>query len=318
MKNRVCEILKIKYPIIQGGMGNVSDAGLASAISNAGGLGTIGVGTLPIKEAVERMKTMREGTTQSCCVNIPVSVHPNAKQAAEEAVNHGIPIVSLSAGNPKPFIPFFKEHGVTVICVTASVKQAKKAEEAGADIIVCEGYEAAGINSPLESTTLTLVPQIKDAVKIPVIAAGGIADGRGMAAVMSLGADGVQMGTRFIATEEAPFHKEYKQMVLNANDQATVIVGRKHDRIRRLMRTEYADKLLEMEKGILSLEEFMALTDESLHVKGAMAGELDKGFINSGQIAGLIHETPSVKELLKTMMGDAQQALLKAISQFET
>lgn len=309
MNNRVCNLLDIDYPIIQGGMGNISDPRLAAAISNAGGLGTIGVGTLPVNEAISRMKKMKELTVRSCCVNLPISVHPDAQAIAEAVVEAGIPVVSLSAGNPKPLLPFFKANGVRVMCVTASVRQAQKAEEAGADLVVCEGYEAAGINSPLETTTMTLVPQIADAVTIPVIAAGGIADGRGLAAALSLGAEGVQMGTRFIATQEASFHDSYKQKIIEADDQATMIIGRTYNRIRRLLKTDYARSISEQEQTGLTLEEFMDKTNEDHHVAGAVLGDLGKGFLNSGQIAGVINHIPRVHDLLKEMTECAQKIL---------
>lgn len=222
-----------------------------------------------------------------------------------------IPVVVLSAGNPAPFIPKFKERGLTVICVVASVKHAKKAEQAGADIVVAEGYEAAGINATEESTTMTLIPQIVDAVDIPVIAAGGIGDGRGLAAALSLGASGVQMGTRFIATQEGAFHENYKQKLIEATDTETTIVGRSYGKIRRLMKTPYALELLKEEASGADVEVFINKTTEDYHRKGAVEGDFDKGFINSGQIAGLINDIPTVEELLERMKKQAKETLNK-------
>lgn len=315
--NPLCHTLNIKHPILQGGMGNISDPGLAAAVSEAGGLGTIGVGTMPIHEVEEKIKQMKEATTKPCCVNIPLSVHPNVEEIMNLVINYRIPVVSLSAGNPAPYIKRFHAHGIKVICVTAAVKQAVKAEASGADVIVCEGYEAAGINSNLESTTMTLVPQIAKHVSVPLVAAGGIADGRGLAAALSLGASGVQMGTRFIATKEAPYHSEYKNKILEATDSATTIVGRPYNKIRRLMKTPYSEVLLQKESKGMTQQEFMEMTSEAIHIKGALHGQMEDGFINSGQIAGLIADCPSVHDLIQGMLKEADSTLNRVNSLLE-
>lgn len=304
--NPLYQLLDIKYPIIQGGMGNVSNAPLTAAISESGGLGTIGIGTFQPDEIEELITQTKKLTDKPFAVNIPLSVSPAVKETAMLMFQYGVPVVVLSAGNPAPFIPKFKARGVTVICVVASVKHARKAEKAGADIIVAEGYEAAGINATEESTTMTLIPQVVDAVNIPVVAAGGIGDGRGLAAAMALGASGVQMGTRFIATHEGVFHENYKQKLIEAGDTETVIVGRSYGKIRRLMKTPYAKLLLDDETGGADLQSFMDKTTEDYHRKGAVEGNLEEGFINSGQIAGLVHDIPTVSELLERMMNEAQ------------
>ncbi len=303
------EVLNIKYPIIQGGMGNISNAILTSSISNARGLGTIGVGTMTPTEIEQILAETCSLTSYPFAVNIPLSVSSYIKEILLLLVKYKVPIVSLSAGNPAPYIPFLKENGLKVICVVASVKQAIKAELAGADIIVAEGYEAAGINSNLESTTLTLIPQIVSAVTVPVVAAGGIGDGKGLAAMLALGASGVQMGTRFIATKEAPFHQNYKGKLLQSNDTDTVIVGRTVGKIRRLMNTPYAQKLLQFEKEGISLENFDLMTTEEQHRAGAIEGNLENGFINGGQISGYIDDIPSVEELLTRMMSEAKEQI---------
>ena len=225
MKN-ICTLLNIESPIIQGGMGNISNAPLTTAISEAGGLGTIGVGTRTPEEVQEMILEVKRKTKKPFALNIPITVTEHLREMLDLAITHQIPIVSLSAGNPGPYIPLLHEHGIKVIVVVASVKHAQKAEKAGADLVVAEGYEAAGINSDLEITTFALIPQIANAVSIPVVAAGGIADGKGLAAALALGASGVQMGTRFIATKEAPMHPSYKQLLLDASDTDTVIFGR--------------------------------------------------------------------------------------------
>lgn len=310
--NILTDILNIKYPIIQGGMGNISNAILTAAVSEAGGLGTIGAGTMPPEDVEKIIEETRSLTNKPFAVNVALSVSPYVKEILSLVIKHKIPAVSLSAGNPTPFIPKLHEKGVKVIAVAASVRQALKAETAGADIIAAEGYEAAGINSSLETTTLVLIPQITGVVSVPVVAAGGIGDGKGLAAMLALGASGVQMGTRFIATKEAPFHPQYKQKIIEASDHETLIVGRSVGRIRRVLSTGYANKLLDYEKQGISLDEFNKLTSEDYHKIGAINGNGDEGFMNSGQIAGLIADLPSVKELLDNMIEDAKLQLHKA------
>lgn len=315
--NNLTRALKIRYPIIQGGMGNISNSILAAAVSNAGGLGTIGAGTMNPEEIEKIILETKELTKKPFAVNVALSVSPYVKEILGLAVKHSVAAVSLSAGNPAPFIHKLHEHGIKVITVVASVKQAIKAETAGADVLVAEGYEAAGINSPNETTTLTLIPQIARAVSVPVAAAGGIADGLGLAAMLVLGASAVQMGTRFIATQEAPFHDSYKQKILEASDTDTIIVGRSVGRIRRVINTPYATKLLEAENQGISLEAFNELTAEDNHKIGALLGDGENGFMNSGQISGYIQDLPTVSELLQKMMLDAEITLQKTTEIFK-
>ncbi|MBF0707134.1 MULTISPECIES: NAD(P)H-dependent flavin oxidoreductase [Bacillales] len=314
---RVCQLFSIRYPIIQGGMGNISSPILASAVSEAGGLGTIGTGTLSLEEVESLLLDMKQRTAKPFALNIPITVTTDLKGMCELAVKHAVPIVSLSAGNPAPYVPFLKECGIKVICVTASVKQAKKAEESGADLIVGEGYEAAGINSPLEITTMTLIPQLVASVQIPVIAAGGIGDARGFAAALALGAEGVQMGTRLIATEESPYHERYLTKLLEANDTETVIVGRSVGKVRRVLRTEYADQLLKAELSGVKPEDFAAMTDEEKHRIGAVEGRLGDGFINGGQISGIVKSIPSVQKLFEDMVEGALLIYKNKLEEFE-
>ncbi|MFD1019211.1 NAD(P)H-dependent flavin oxidoreductase [Thalassobacillus hwangdonensis] len=315
---QLCDLLNINYPIIQGGMGNISNAPLAAAVSEAGGLGTIGAGTMEPAELEQKIVEAQSMTSRPIAVNIAIKVTPYLKEIVELVIKHDVPVVSLSAGNPAPLIPVFKEKGIKVITVTASVRQAVKAEQAGADVIVAEGYEAAGINSNLELTTMTLIPQIAAAVKVPVVAAGGIGDGRGLAAVLSLGASGVQMGTRLIATKEAPFHDAYKQTLLEAKENDTVIVGRTVGKVRRVMNTPYAQKLLESEKNGVSVEDFDQMTSEDYHKQGAIEGKLSEGFINGGQVSGLIADLPTVKQLLTSMMEEAEARITSIRASFST
>ena len=232
-------------------------------------------------------------------------------------MKHKLSVVSLSAGNPAPYIPALHEHGITVIVLVASVKHAQKAEAAGADILVAEGVEAAGINSNLELTTFTLIPQIVKHAHVPVIAAGGIGDGKGLAAALMLGASGVQMGTRLIATKEAPFHDMYKHKLVKATDTETLLIGRSVGKLRRILKTPYAMKLCDLEKTGMTPEQYGELTSEKQHIKGAIEGDMDNGFINSGQIAGLIDYIPTVKELLDSMMEEAEGRLNESIKAFK-
>ena len=314
----ITEQLHIKYPIIQGGMGNISNAPLTAAVSEAGGLGTIGSGTMSPDEVEHIILETKKRTNKPFALNIAITVTPYIKELVELVIKHQIPVVSLSAGNPAPVIPVLHDHGVKVIAVVASVKHAQKAEAAGADILVSEGFEAAGINSNLELTTFTLIPQIAQSVGIPVLAAGGIGDGKGLAAALMLGASGVQIGTRLIATKEAPFHHTYKQNLVHASDTDTVIVGRSVGRVRRMLKTPYAHKLRNIEEQGMTLEQYNEMTSEKQHVTGAIAGDLENGFINSGQVAGLISGIPSVKELLDSMMEEASRQINRVAMDFIT
>ncbi len=301
----ICELLSIRYPIIQGGMGNISHAALTAAVSEAGGLGTIGAGTMTPREVEAIILETKSKTNAPFAVNIALTVSPYVSELVNLVIKHQIPVVSLSAGNPVPYISIFREHGIKVMVVVASDKHAQKAEAAGADILIAEGFEAAGINSSLELTTFTLIPQIANVVSIPVVAAGGIGDGKGLAAAFMLGASGIQMGTRLIATKDGGFSEEYKKKLVQASGLDTRIVGRSVGRVRRILKTGYTEKLLEAEKKGINLEEFNELTSEEKHINGAIYGDTDNGFINSGQVAGLITSIPSVKELFTDMMEEA-------------
>ncbi|HWO78333.1 MAG TPA: nitronate monooxygenase [Bacillus sp. (in: firmicutes)] len=309
--NELCRLLDIQYPIIQGGMGNISHPVLTAAVSNAGGLGTLGVGTMTPKEIETKIIETKQKTDKPFSVNIPIQVSTDPKAMIKLVIEHQIPAVTLSAGNPAPYIPKLHEHGIKVLVVVGNIRQAAKAVEAGADVIIGEGFEAAGINSPQELTTLTLVQQLTEAVSVPIVAAGGISNGRGLAAMMMLGAQGVQMGTRFVATKDAPFSSAYKEKILRATDHCTVVLGRKVGRVRRVLKTAYAESLLEKENENLSLEEWAQLTSEEYHIKGAIEGNEIEGFMNSGQIAAIIHDLPSVDELLQTMMQELIDSVKK-------
>ena len=311
--NQLCSVLAIQFPIIQGGMGNISSPKLAAAVSNAGGLGTIGCGTMTPAEVEERIVATKELTQKPFALNVPINVNPHTKELLQLAITHKIPVVSLSAGNPTLYIEKLHAHQIRVIAVVASVKQALKAAQGGADVIVAEGYEAAGINSNLELTTFTLIPQVVDAVSVPVVAAGGIGDGRGLAAAFMLGAAGVQMGTRFIATEEMPVHPTYKQRLLDATDIETVILGRSVGQVRRVLQSPYASSLLADEAEGITLVDYQERTSEIFHIKGAIEGQEQVGFMNSGQIAGIIQDLPTVATLIENMVEEAQNCLNRTL-----
>ncbi len=298
--SRLCTKLQIDVPIIQGGMGNISHAELTAAVSNAGGLGTIGCGTMTPVEVKQLIDATRSLTSRPFALNIAIRVSPYTEQLIELAIEERIPVVSLSAGNPAPFLSKLREAGIRTIGVVASVKQAIKAEQSGVDILVAEGVEAAGINSPLELTTMTLIPQITDHVTLPVLAAGGIGDGRGLAAAWMLGAEGVQLGTRLIATQESRVHEHYKRHLVQADDLGTRIIGREVGQVRRVLNGPYVDALQPT-----SLAAFQEQTNESFHIKGALEGDETAGYVNAGLVSGLIDDVPTVAELFNRMMDDA-------------
>lgn len=307
--NLFCRQLQITYPIIQGGMGNISNAPLAAAVSEAGGLGMIGCGTMAPAEVEAIIIETKRLTNKPFGINIAINVTADIEQMIKLIEKYDIPVVSLSAGNPGPYISRLKQMNRCVLAVVASVKHAQKAKELGADILVAEGVEAAGINATSELTTFTLIPQITGAVDIPVLAAGGIGDGKGLAAAMALGASGVQLGTRLIATEEAPFHETYKKHILNAEATDAVLIGRTAGPLRRVLNTPSIEALRLLEQDGEPEETYRALTSEAYHRKGALDGDLESGFVNSGQVAGLITDIPTVNDLFKRMMTGAEKQM---------
>ena len=299
MKN-FAEMIGIKYPVIQGGMANIATAELASAISNAGGLGLIGAGGYDanwVREEIRKCKTM---TDKPFGVNIML-MSPHAPDIAKVIVEEGVKIVTTGAGSPGIYMEEWKKHGITIIPVVPSAALAKRMERMGADAVVCEGTEAGGHIGEL--TTMAMVPQVVDAVNIPVIAAGGIADKRGVLAAFALGAKGVQIGTVLLATKECPVHDNYKQMVVNAKDTDTVVTGRQTKApvrvIKNMMSTEYLAMSL---KGV-DIMELEKLTLGSLR-RAVFDGDKDRGSFMAGQVAGLVHEVKSVKDVLSDLFDD--------------
>lgn len=305
MDTRITELLGIEYPIIQGGMAWVAEYHLAAAVSNAGGLGLIGAASAPAEVVREQIRKSKALTDKPFGVNVML-LNPNAEEVAQVIVEEGVKVVTTGAGNPSKFLPMWKEAGVKVIPVVASVAMAKMMERMGADGVVAEGMESGGhIGS---TTTLALVPQVVDAVSIPVIAAGGIADGRGVAAAFVLGAEAVQLGTRFVVAKESIVHSNYKEKVIKAKDIDSVITGTTTGHPVRCIRNNMTREYIKMEKEGADFMELEKLTLGSLR-KAVMDGDVVNGTLMAGQIAGLIKEEKSCKEIVEEMMADAKCVL---------
>ena len=307
MKTRITELLGIEYPIIQGGMAWVAEYHLAAAVSEAGGLGIIGAASAPPEVVREQIQKVKELTDKPFGVNVML-MNPNAPEVAQVVVEEGVKVVTTGAGNPGKFIDMWKEAGVKVIPVVASVAMAKMMERGGADAVVAEGTESGGhIGS---ATTMTLVPQVVDAVKIPVIAAGGIGDGRGLAAAFMLGAEAVQMGTRFVVAKESIVHPNYKERIIKAKDIDSEVTGRSTGHPIRVLRNQMTREYLKMEEEGVELEELERLTLGSLR-SAVIDGDVVKGSLMAGQIAGLISKEQTCKEMIEEIVTQAEGLLGK-------
>ena len=301
MKTRITELLGIEYPIIQGGMAWVAEYHLAAAVSNAGGLGLIGAASAPEDVIRTQIREAKKLTDKPFGVNVML-LSPYADEVAKVIVEEGIKVVTTGAGNPGKYMAMWKEAGVKVIPVVASVALARMMEKAGADAVVAEGTESGGhIGS---ATTMTLVPQVVDAVDIPVIAAGGIADGRGIAAAMMLGAKGVQMGTRFVIARESIVHENYKQRILKAKDIDSEVTGLSGGHPIRSLRNQMTREYLRLEKEGASMEELELLTLGSLR-KAVQEGDVKNGTVMAGQIAGLLKKEQTCREIIEEVMAEA-------------
>lgn len=305
MKTKITELLGIEYPIIQGGMAWVAEYHLAAAVSEAGGLGIIGAGGAPASFVKEQIQKAKEITKKPFGVNIML-MNPEADAIAQVVVDEGVKVVTTGAGNPGKYMAMWKEAGIKVIPVVASVALAKMMERAGADAVVAEGTESGGHIG--EATTMTLVPQVVDAVNIPVIAAGGIADGRGFAAAMMLGAQAVQMGTRFVVAKESIVHENYKQKVVAAKDIDSEVTGRSTGHPVRCIRNKMTREYLKMEKEGASLEELEKVTLGSLR-KAVVEGDVVDGTLMAGQIAGLVKKEQTCAEMIQEIMTQAENLL---------
>ena len=305
MKTRLTEILGIEYPIVQGGMAWVAESHLAAAVSEAGGLGLIAAANAPAEWVREQIQEVRKHTRKPFGVNI-MMLSPNADEVAQVVVEENVPVVTTGAGTPEKYMSMWKESGIKVIPVVASVAMAKRMERCGADAIVAEGTEAGGHIG--ENTTMVLVPQIADVVQIPVIAAGGIADGRGMAAAFMLGAEGVQMGTRFVATEEAQVHENYKNCIIKAKDIDSRVTGRTTGHPVRALRNKMTTEYIRLENAGASFEELEHLTLGGLQ-KAVVDGDVKLGSVMAGQIAGMIKEILPCKEIIINIVSQAESLL---------
>ena len=308
MKSAITQLLGIQYPILQGGMAWIAESTLAAAVSNAGGLGIIAGGSAPIDYLREQIRRCKSLTDKPFGVNIML-MSPNAQELAQLVIDEKVPVVTTGAGNPGKFMAAWKEAGVKVIPVVPSVALAVRMERAGADAVIAEGTESGGHIG--ENTTMCLVPQVVDAVSIPVIAAGGIADGRGVAASFMLGAQGVQVGTRFLAADECQIHPTYKELVVKAKDTDSVVTGRYTGHPCRNVRTKFTKKLASGEKdGSLTPDEFEQLTLGSLR-KAVQDGNLEEGSFLCGAIAGMINDIKPAKDIIEEMFAQADKLLGK-------
>lgn len=309
MKTRITELLGCQYPIIQGGMAWIAEHNLAAAVSNAGGIGLIAGGSAPIDYLREQIRLCKEKTDKPFGVNIML-MSPNAEDLAKLCIDEKVAVVTTGAGNPGKFIPAWKEAGIKVIPVIPSVALAKRMERSGADAVVAEGTESGGHIG--ENTTMCLVPQVVDALEIPVIAAGGIADGRGIAASFMLGAEGVQIGTRFLASEECQIHPTFKELVVKAKDTDSVVTGRYTGHPCRNIKTKFSKMLANGEKdGSLTPEQFEEVTLGSLR-KAVQDGNLEEGSFLCGAIAGMINDVKPCEAIVKELMEQAERLMRNA------
>jgi len=305
MINKVIQLFKIQYPIIQGGMIWVSGWKLASAVSNAGGLGLIGAGSMYPDVLREHIQKCKKATDKPFGVNVPM-LYPQIDELMNIIVEDGVKIVFTSAGNPKTWTAFLKEKGIIVVHVVSSVKFALKAEAAGVDAVVCEGFEAGGHNGREESTTFTLISMVKEQVKIPVIAAGGIGSGRGMLAAMVLGADGVQIGSRFAATLESSAHANFKQTIVDVNDGDTHLTLKELAPV-RLIKNKFYQQIQELYQKNPTIEEIKELLGRARAKKGMFEGDLEDGELEIGQIAGIIHDIKPAKVVLEDIIQEFEE-----------
>jgi len=304
--HKIRKLFNIQYPIVQGGMIWVSGWRLASAVSNAGGLGLIGAGSMYPEVLRAHIQKCKRATTKPFGVNVPM-LYPNIEEILQIIIDEGVDIVFTSAGNPKTHTSRLKEHNITVVHVVSSVKFALKAQDAGVDAVVAEGFEAGGHNGREETTTFTLIPMVKEKLTIPLIAAGGIGNGRGMLAAMILGADGIQVGSRFAASKESSAHEAFKKAITEAKDGDTFLTLKELAPV-RLLKNKFSNDLLELYKLNPSKDDLIKLLGRARAKTGMFEGDLDEGELEIGQISGLINEIKSAAEIIKDMVTDYETA----------
>lgn len=306
MSNKITELFRIEYPIIQAGMVWASGWKLASAVSNAEGLGLIGAGSMYPETLREHIQKCKKATSKPFGVNVPM-LYPDIDEVMKIIIEEGVKIVFTSAGNPKTWTSHLKEKGITVVHVVSSVKFALKAQEAGVDAVVAEGFEAGGHNGRDETTTFTLIPMVKEQISIPLIAAGGIATGKGMLAAMVLGADGVQVGSRFVASDEASSHQAFKELVIGSKEGDTILTLKELAPV-RLIKNAFYKKIEELYATNPSKENLISLLGRARAKKGMFEGDLEEGELEIGQIAGLIHDIIPAGEIVRNMMEEFREA----------
>ena len=309
--SRVKDLLGIKYPIFQGGMAWVATSELAAAVSDAGGLGIIAAGNAPGDYVREEIRKLKEMTDKPFGVNIML-LSPFVEDIVDIVCEEGVPVVTTGAGNPGKVLERFREHNIKVIPVVPTVSLAKRLEKQGVDALIVEGTEAGGHIGEL--TTMALVPQVRDAVGIPIIAAGGIADGRGIVAALALGADGVQLGTRFVCSTEAKVHQNYKDKLINAKDRDALVTGRSTGHPVRVIKNQFTREFMELEKSGASVEDLEKMGSGRLRL-AVVEGDVDKGSVMSGQIAGMIKDIKPCNEIIQQLIQEAQQVLGKLKNQ---
>ncbi|WP_430412411.1 NAD(P)H-dependent flavin oxidoreductase [Kordia sp.] len=313
-QNRITKLYNIQYPIIQGGMIWASGWRLASAVSNAGGLGLLGAGSMYPDVLREHIQKCKKATDKPFGVNVPM-LYPNIEEIMNIIVEEGVKIVFTSAGNPKTWTPFLKENGITVTHVVSSSKFALKSQDAGVHAVVAEGFEAGGHNGREETTTLTLIPSVKEKLEIPLIAAGGIGSGKAMLAAMVLGADGVQVGSRFVATDEASSHLEFKKQVVEATEGSTKLMLKELAPV-RLLKNKFYEDLEELYTKAPSVEELKTLLGRARAKRGMFEGDLIEGELEIGQVAALIHEIKPAGEVVNDMISEFKDSVAVIKTQF--
>lgn len=312
MRNRVCALLGCRFPIVEGGLAYVGNGALAAAVSQAGGFGQVASAGRSIEDLEEQIQCALSLTRQPFGVNVPISEHrdPDAYFQIIERYAGQLKAVSLSAGNPRPYIQRLHNLGLLVMTLVSTPTQAAKSQAAGADLVICEGTEAGGHNGPSELTTLSLIPQVADAVSIPIVAAGGIGDGRTAAAALCLGADGIQMGTRFVATVECQAHHQYKQALVQSSGEDTIVMERSFGRVTRVLKSPFVEQILIQEgRTPGSVEDLLPMISGRMNALAALAGRVDEGWVNCGQSVGLIHDLPSAAEVVQNVMVDLASVL---------
>jgi enoyl-[acyl-carrier protein] reductase II len=313
MKNRVCQLFNINYPLVQAGMIWCSGWKLASAVSNAGGLGLIGAGSMYPEVLRTHIKKCKSATTHSFGVNVPL-LYPEIEQVMNIIVEEGVKIVFTSAGNPATWTTFLKEKGITVVHVVSSVKFAKKAADCGVDAVVAEGFEAGGHNGRDETTTLCLIPMVKEAIAIPLIAAGGVSSGNAMLAMMAIGADGVQIGSRFVASEESSAHINFKQCVVDSQEGDTILTLKQLTPV-RLIRNAFYQQIQNAEQRCASVEELTTILGRARAKKGMFEGDLIEGELEIGQIAGAIATIQPAKRIVEEIIQEYAQRKQELLTQ---